>query len=472
MLLLLGIMFVFAGLLCGAADIFFSLRKKQNHVLPWVCLGLVTVGAALFSASMDSMSSALVTGGISALAVTLAAAVVLLIRRLRKKPCRVNGIVTLVCLACCVVLFVGGAHFGRVEWEQRKAEAEERAQTIRTEVGFEVKDGDQPLESQGYFAARSGNCYVQESGELYRIFGDLTATAADCQRALAENPDIAEEYRQYFVDFIDRMAKIYPDMDYRILYHNLKTLKVVVCSQAEFVTHSLSITASGCYVRTENTIYIPEGTEFVEGEWGFQVLIHEFCHAARSAYWTTEDGKTQCAKYSSSDSDADMIILEESMNSAFSCSLLNYFEEDIAYQLPSNYLRIMLECMDNFNLVDYINHSEAYFCQKLDEYSGYTNYAATIWQLIDLQREDALEEKIDIPAEAFYPIYDFLCELYYPKHITAEMSDEEAKAVVDDLVARVFFDVPEEYKITPERFYEDLDTYRAAMSADALHNAA
>ena len=147
----------------------------------------------------------------------------------------------------------------------------------------------------------------------------------------------------------------------------------------------------------------------------------------------------------------------ECLNSVFSCSLLNYDEWDIAYQVPSNYLRIMLDCMDNYELSDYMNHGDTYFYRKLDEASGHTNYAEVLWKLIALQRSDWEDDKIDIDQAEYYPIYDFLCDIYCSKYLTPEMTDEEARQVADDLVYKAFYDAPERYKICEQRFYDNLE---------------
>ena len=159
------------------------------------------------------------------------------------------------------------------------------------------------------------------------------------------------------------------------------------------------------------------------------------------------------------------------MNSVFSCSLQSYDERDIAYQTPSNYLSIMLECMDNYTLSDYMNHSSAYFLHKLDEATGDTNYASVIWKLIALQRSDWREKNIDIPARTYEPIYEYLCKLYYRKYVTADMTDEEARAVADELVDKAFYDSPEDYKTETQPFYDNLDAYRAQLRQDIQQGA-
>lgn len=272
------------------------------------------------------------------------------------------------------------------------------------------------------------------------------------QRQRSANDRIEPRFKVFFCDFVERMEAAYPGLNLAILYQNLQTLDVQELSSSDYLWESLNPDSLGCYNRRKNTIFIPEGTVYVEGEFGFQVLLHEFCHAARIAEFQTENSKYRFDFYD----DSENLLLSEAMNSVFSCSLLDYYEWNIAYQVPSNYLRIMLECMDNYSPEDYIRHRDSYFLRKLDEFTGRTNYAQVIWKLITLQRSDWEQENMDIPAEEYHPIYDFLCELYYGKYISEGMSDGEKRAVADELVRKAFYDAPENYKTNPDYFYEYL----------------
>lgn len=372
---------------------------------------------------------------------------------LKKNTKRIKHLlpVFFVCGILCIVLWQRGEDKKRQQWQQERANYEPE---IQTEPDFEVCDGEKLIDVETYKSDKSGTfATVFDSEYLYLLFGNEKIEGADCKRAILENENISDKFKKFFCDFVDRMTVKYPDMNFEILYHNLQGLKVVECEKNEYVKHSLDYLSLGVYRTNENVIYIPEGTEYIEGEWGFQVLIHEFCHAARLYLWSEDD---KHARFNSTGGDE---TLEEAMNSVFSCSLLNYDERDSAYQTPSNYLRIMLECMDNYELSDYINHSDAYFLQKLDECTGYMNYAQVIWKLIALQRNDKFEDDIDIDAKEYNPIYDYLCKLYYQKYVTPDMTMKEARTIADELIEKAFFDTPEGYKINRQRFYENLEEY-------------
>ena len=345
--------------------------------------------------------------------------------------------------------------------EKRVSAGEIYEEPIQITYDFEVVDGDTPIEivSSKYLdLASSSSIYVYDEKDLHLALENDFVTADKCIEAIHANDKIEPKFKTFFCDFVESIDKTYPNLNLAILYRNLETLDVQELNSTDYFWESLNLDSLGCYNKRKNTIFIPEGTEYIEGEFGYQVLIHEFCHAARSGEYKTEDLKCSFDFYA----DSDNVLLSEAMNSVFSCSLLDYYEWNIAYQVPSNYLRIMLECMDNYALEDYIKHSDAYFLSKLDEYMGNTNYAQVIWKLITLQRSDWEQDNVDIPAEEYYPIYDFLCEMYYGKYISGTMTADEKKAVADELVHKAFFDAPENYKIDPDYFYEYLGLEKTA----------
>jgi len=359
------------------------------------------------------------------------------------------------CLATGVLLVIAANHSWNCQLESRTAAGEIYEEPIQVTYDFEVTDGDAPIEivTSRSLELYSGNSIaIYDEKDLHLALENDFVTADKCIEAIQANNKIAPTFKSFFCNFVERIDDTYPGLNLAILYQNLETLDVQELSASDYFWESLSLDSLGCYNKRKNTIFIPEGTEYIEGEFGFQVLLHEFCHAVRSGEYKTDNTKISFDFYE----DSDNVLLSEAMNSAFSCSLLDYYEWNIAYQVPSNYLRIMLECMDNYSLEDYIKHRDTYFLRKLDEFTGKTNYAQVIWKLIALQRSDWEQENVDIPPEEYHPIYDFLCEMYYNKYITKAMTPEEKKAIADELIHKAFFDAPEDYKIDSNYFYEYL----------------
>lgn len=452
-------------IVCAITIVIRLIMKKPVWGLLWMSFAALTIaGGSLVWMGDSRLSSICMILGMWLVLLSLILIVPLVIYRVRKRKAKILKFVMLSYLVCGVLLFT--ASFWISGNEQTALEKDRELHPIEpiTDVDFDIVDGTEPVELKPYVET-SRFTTATDSAYYAKVLGTADATAETCKQAIAENPDIPSQTKAYFTDFVDRMETRYPGIDYQILYHNLQTLKVMEISKSEFIAKSLSVDSYGVYMKDENAIYIPEGTQYVEGEWGFPVLLHEFCHAARLSWNYSEDGThVSKAAFQQLTSSGEEALLEEAMNSVFSCSLLNYYERDIAYQVPSNYLRIILDCMD-YDMRDYIGKSDAYFYRTLDEYTGYTNYAHTIWKLIALQRSDwEKEDKIDLPAEKYYPIYDYLCEMYYKKYITPDMTPEEAKAVADELVDKAFYDAPEGYKITSQRIYDNLELYLEEQS--------
>lgn len=460
-LMLTAILLLAVFAVSGVLFVVKKLRKKptKTGVISLASLSVSVVSFVLFIGVEDSWSDMFLLLAILAFLSLLVLLAAVLVRRIRKKKRLVHWI----CIALVIALMIGSYQMSNRAWSREVLKPENAEITVKTDYDFVVEDGDTPLTvlTDSGWTKISRFHSVYDSSAFALVLEKTGATEQDCIDAINQNPNIGKKFKKYFVDFTHRLAEQYPQADLSILYHNLSTLRITELDKRDYLLKSLSADSYGCYRMDENAIYIPRGTVYKEGEWGFQVLIHEFCHAARNAWWTDADSniRNRVQFRTVTSESVDRSILEESMNSAFSCSLLHYYEKDIAYQLPSNYLRIMLECMDNYTLDDYINHSDLYFLHKLDEYIGYTNYADVIWRLITLQRYDGQSDRIDIPAEAYDPIYDYICKMYYDKNITSDMDDAQRKAVADELADKAFFDVSEQYKINPDYFYTYLDSY-------------
>ena len=444
-----------------------KLRKKDTKAGKFSLFSLIAAMVCLFAfiGFKDPSSCFVIAGfllGIAAF-VLLVRAVILGIRKKDRPRSWISFAVT--AALCAAMIFCSTA-----SWNAKMSNPENYEVKIKTDYDFEVVDGDTPIEvltSKGFESAsgfQSTYRTVFDSCDIHLLLKKTSVTKADCLKAVKNNKNLGKKYKEFFCDFIERICEQYPDADLSTLYHNLKGLKLEELSKIDYVAKSWSSDSYGCYNFAENTIYIPEGTEYIEGEWGFQVLIHEFCHVLRTSRWDSSDGKF-VNKIEFNDAGDHRTLLMEAMNSVFSCSLLNYDEKDIAYQVPSNYLRIMLECIDNYSLTDYVNHGDTYFLQKLDEATGYTNYADVMWKLICVQRSDYQDDSLNLSADKYYPIYDYLCDMYYGKYITPGMTHEQCLAVADELVEKAFFDAPEEYNIDKDYFYTYLEEYLSDAAA-------
>ena len=75
------------------------------------------------------------------------------------------------------------------------------------------------------------------------------------------------------------------------------------------------------------------------------------------------------------------------------------------------------------------------------------------------QYEDYHDDSRENPQSVYYPIYDYISNMYLGKHLKAGMSQEEARGIMDEMLEKLLFDVPEEYHIDRDHFYEYLEKY-------------
>lgn len=323
------------------------------------------------------------------------------------------------------------------------------------ELGFEVVDSPEPLEVETYNLhefLRWKRLAVFDV-ECYDMFFDYDSVTPDQLRETVEkNKGIGEPFKPLFYWYIDAVTTRYPEADLRPFYFNLQTLEVVECTPFELAFNALSIDSLGVYRRDQNKIYVDKRYDYPYGTFNFQIMIHEITHVARCVFRKDYEGWD---RYEIKPGYTYYEIAEESLNSLFAVSLFDYEERDIAYQMSSNMFLVMIECLDGkYVMSDYLNHSLTYFAHILDEHNGHNNYAMTIFQLIEAQRADYQDDKYARDENVYYPVYDYLCRMYLDRYAPEDCDEATLTALVDVLIEKTFYDVPEEYPIDTDHFYE------------------
>ena len=279
----------------------------------------------------------------------------------------------------------------------------------------------------------------------------------DFLQVIQENDKIIDKFKPLVEQYCQDLFEKYPDVEKRQFYRNLQYLEIIECTEEELFKVSWNLDSRGCYVRTEDKIYVLKDKEYEKGTWDYQVIYHELSHCLRDIIYEDENGIRVSIQFMGLN--YYDIPNAEALNSLFAVSLFDYEERDIAYQLQSNTHQLILSCMDNYSLSDYVNHSMTYYAQQLDAYNHDDNYATTILSLMNEQYEDFHDDQREEPQSTYYPIYDYVTKMYLGKNLTPEMSQEEAKAVMDDFMEKLLFDVPEDYHIDTDHFYEYFEEY-------------
>lgn len=225
-----------------------------------------------------------------------------------------------------------------------------------------------------------------------------------------KNPKISKKFKPLAIKYCEDVFEKYPDIELRPFYRNLQNLEVIECTEHELLQASWSVDYAGCYVRDEDKIYAIKDKEYEEKTWDYQVIYHELSHCLRDSIYTDENGIQTSIQFCGLN--YWDIPNAEALNSLFAVSLFDYEEKDIAYQLQSNIHKIMIECMDNYNLSDYVNHSMTYYAMKLDEYNQDDNYSTKILALMNAWYEDYHDDSVEADRNEYYPIYDYVSKMY------------------------------------------------------------
>lgn len=298
---------------------------------------------------------------------------------------------------------------------------------------------------------------IYDFSELDNIFNNTKedVTYDTIRETIKNNHNISEKYKLILYTFADNLESQYPTMDLRVWNYNLQTLKILEVSEMEMQAKAISADAYACYRIQENTIYTVKDYEYVPGTWEYQVIIHEIGHTVKTTS-STINGQ-EIKTYFKKDS-GDATITEEAMNTLFTVRSYDNKEMDLAYQLQSNMIELMVSSMDNYTYQDYIEHNVTYFEQKLNEHNG-NDEAVRMIGLIDLQYDDYHDYSIQVDQTQFHDLYDYVAKMYYDARITPGMSQDEALAIRDAFIYKLTYDVPEDYNIDTNHINEHFTTY-------------
>lgn len=279
------------------------------------------------------------------------------------------------------------------------------------------------------------------------------------RETIKNNNNISDKYKEICLTLANNLEKKYPTMDLRIWYENLKTLKIVECDEMEMKLKAVSATAYACYRKDENTIYTDKKYDYEPGTWEYQIIIHELCHPIRSAQIKLGNNEIRTQFESQSGSGT---IIGEAMNSLLALRSYDETEQDIAYQLQSNMIEVMVDSLDNYTYQDFVEHNITYFENELNKQNG-DDKAVYILSLMELQYKDYHDNDILVEQSQYYEIYDYIAKMYYDKNINSNMSYTEASVFQEKLVGKIIYDVPEEYNVDTEHFNDYFNQYCSSI---------
>ena len=256
---------------------------------------------------------------------------------------------------------------------------------------------------------------VLDSNRLDEVLGypKEDITYEKIKETINSNSSIPKKFKTMYIDLANNLQREYPNMDLRVWYENLKTMKVLEVEEMEMKVKAVSATAYACYRKDENTIYTVKDYKYEPGTWEYQVIMHEMAHPIRSGF-IKKNGEEIRIQFT--DKSGDGVIIEEALNSLLALRSYDKSERDIAYQLQSNMVEMMVESLDNYTYQDFVEHNITYFENELNKQNG-DDKAIEMLALINLQYKDYHDKNMEVEQKNFYPLYDYIAKMYYRKKI-------------------------------------------------------
>ena len=290
-----------------------------------------------------------------------------------------------------------------------------------------------------------------------KAYGEITGinkkiTVEDIEEVLKSNNQIDNVYKDFIVQYAKDWLALYPESDFRVFYHNLKTLTIDVVSEHEMGLETQSTDSAACYLRKENKILLLEGQDFSKGTDNYIILTHELTHCARSTTFDLEDGYKMRAYY------YDYYLLgtyaEEGIITNIAYAMQGMGGYAYFYPFQSSCYRIIMDCT-GYDGEDFMNHNVNYLMTMMDEYMGDDQYAWYIIALID----SISSEKYTPYQEVHYTNYQDLCDYitkmymkkYLPEDADLEMAEQVYAEYCDNIMFR-FDEMTKPYPITEENF--------------------
>ena len=302
--------------------------------------------------------------------------------------------------------------------------------------------------------------YDKQNNQLYiyspEYIGEVIneeVTLDKLYERIDNNNKIAGSFKQIVKDYCDNIVDKYPNADLRILYQNLETLKIIECGHQKLYSITKEPRCDGCYNIKNNEIYVLRNNSFNKGDEGYQILFHELTHALKNSSFKLDKVDVNIKIENNNFTNE---ITDEAFTSILAANLCES-EKNSSYQLQSNYYSVMIECID-YNLTDYINKPLSDFSNKLNEYNE-NDLAERILKLIELEYRCDESDIISANDSEFYPIIDYLCDMYFKKYVKDDMSYEEGLIIANELDMKINKSLSNKNKKHTIKIYENIKNY-------------
>lgn len=303
------------------------------------------------------------------------------------------------------------------------------------EGGLVLGDG-QFTSEDGYYtiACNDGNTIVYDASRLDDIFEEDAAdvTLADLDAAIDANGNIPDDFAAVAHDYCAALVSHYPNLDLRVLWHNLQRLRVRYEDEDRIQEESDDREATAYFNRFEDVIAMPTNDrDYSTTGWGRQMAYHELVHATRLYAGTAEDGTSTWVCFLGPDDQTK--ALHEALTSLVAIGLMDEQPASVSYRRNVNYAQAILASLEDYGLEDFLSHSSQWLTRKLDGQLG-GDGGQLLLELVQMQTDDLSDGHAEAPSSANAALYHRLCKLYCQGSISADSTYEEAEAVAEELV--------------------------------------
>ena len=201
---------------------------------------------------------------------------------------------------------------------------------------------------------------ITDLKELDSILGYTSVRKEQVLEAVNANPNLNNYYKEIIYNLVNRIYEEYPNIDLRVFYENVKTLKINELTNQEFFSQYSENTIAN-YESAKNTVnFTPDVT--------LKTIYHEFAHVMWTFYWP-ELGVYRVATYNSlNEAMTNKIVnlLSPEKNSYINEGLvLDYFLENANFTyeeyMQNGINKLIKQLKENNPIIDF-----DYICSTLD----------------------------------------------------------------------------------------------------------
>ena len=215
--------------------------------------------------------------------------------------------------------------------------------------------------------------FINDLKELDNILGYTDISKEQVILAIESNNNISNYYKEIMKNLINKVCEEYPNIDLRVFYKNIKTLKINELTEQDFHSQFSEFTVAN-YDSVTNTVNLSPNVSL-------KTLYHEFAHVMWTFYWP-DLGIYRVSRYRALNeamTNKVSYMLSSEINTYINEGLiLDYFMTytDFTYE---DYMRYGIDKLIEQLKEKYSSIDFNYICSAIDSMKdSYTNLGVTI----------------------------------------------------------------------------------------------